>query len=326
MEFLKERLDDKKYLCSLCDFNTTKLNHWNRHIKTLKHTNKIKNIDVSNIINLTFSNIPNEQIKCDNCNMTFKSRTSLWRHLNLNKCENNTNNSNSNILLLNEVIKQSQDFFKENQKQTLDFVKEIVKSHQTQNEKLLLDLVDKKTNITKSNRVTNHNNNININFTNNIVIQLNEKFPDALTMNDFLNTIQNSLGDLTKMPSKPAFIDQVTSIFCNKISELETKERPLHFIQENGLNSFYIKENGEWEQKTKDDMDKQLKNTAHRISKIRNDQWEEKLNSGTCTEKDQDSWTRYVKHVTTDITEQDIDRSLQKIKKSVQLNKKELIN
>ena len=188
-------------------------------------------------------------------------------------------------------------------------------------------MVEKKSSLSKSNRITNNNsNNININFTNNIVIQLNEAFPDALTMNEFLNKLQYTLGDLTKMPNKPAFIEQVTSIICNKMSQLETKERPLHFIQDNGLNSFYIKENGEWEQKTKAEMNKQITKTAHCISKIRNNQWEDKLNSGTCTEKDQDNWTRYVKHISADITDEDIDKSLQKIKKTVQLNTKDLNN
>ena len=314
MENIYEDNINKNYKCLLCEYTTTKTNHWKRHLKSKKHLNKNNDEVIT--------------IQCDICNNTYLNKTTFLRHLKQGKCKITTSNNNLELKLMNEVIKQNQLFLKEHQQQTLDFVKELVKSSQTQNEQLIMNLAsEKKTTITKSNRITNNNNNnnISINFTNNIVFQLKEKFPDALTMNEFLNTIQYSLGDLTQMPNKPAFIDQVTSIFCNKISQLETKERPLHFIQDNGLNSFYIKENGEWEQKTKDDMDRQLKRTAHYISKVRNDQWEEKLNSGTCTEKDQDNWTRYVKHVTTDITEQDIDRSLHKIKRSVQLNKKELL-
>lgn len=303
-------LDSVVLTCDTCNYTTIKLNHWKRHINSIKHIKRNSDNSLKKNTNLT----------CDKCNDSFYSKTTLWRHIKSNNCDKKTN-------FINEMLLHNQQFMKEQQQLTLDFVKEVLKSNQEQNEKLILDLVEKKSNITKASRITNNNsNNININFTNNIVIQLNEAFPDALTMNEFLNKLQYTLGDLTKMPNKPAFIEQVTSIICNKMAQLETKERPLHFIQDNGLNSFYIKENGEWEQKTKAEMNKQITKTAHCISKIRNNQWEDKLNSGTCTEKDQDNWTRYVKHVSADITDDDIDKSLQKIKKTVQLNTKELNN
>ena len=304
-------IDNLVLSCNTCNYVTVKLNHWKRHINSVKHIKR--NSDSNNLKK-------NISLNCEKCNNLFFSKTSLWRHIKANNCDKKIN-------FINEILLQNQQFMKEQQQQTLDFVKEVLKSNQEQNEKLILDLVEKKSSLSKSNRITNNNsNNININFTNNIVIQLNEAFPDALTMNEFLNKLQYTLGDLTKMPNKPAFIEQVTSIICNKMSQLETKERPLHFIQDNGLNSFYIKENGEWEQKTKAEMNKQITKTAHCISKIRNNQWEDKLNSGTCTEKDQDNWTRYVKHISADITDEDIDKSLQKIKKTVQLNTKDLNN
>lgn len=319
MELIFENYDNKEFKCVLCKYVTNKSNHWKRHLISNKHIKRVTPTTDDDY----------EYIECDKCEETFFSRTSYWRHINFNKCikenvKRYNNNNYSNNININDILKNNQEFMIEQNQQTLEFIKEIIKTNQIQNEKIIMDLVDKKSNITKANRITN--NSININVTNNMIFQLNEKFPDALTMNDFLHNIKYSLGDLTKMSNKPAFIDQVTSLFCDKIFELETKERPLHFIQDNGQNSFYIKENGEWEQKTRDDMDKQLKNTAHCISKIRNEQWEEKLNSGTCTEKDQDNWTRYVKHVTTEITDIDIDRNLNKLKKSVQLNKKELLN
>jgi hypothetical protein len=62
-----------KYFCKKCDFNTSKITDYNRHVETKKHIGNTP---------ATSGNKNNEKIlyNCKNCNKTYNDRTGLWKH------------------------------------------------------------------------------------------------------------------------------------------------------------------------------------------------------------------------------------------------------
>jgi hypothetical protein len=69
----KNEKNDTNYFCIFCDFNTSKITDYNRHIETKKHIgNKMA----------TSGNKNNEKIlyNCENCNKKYNDRTGLWKH------------------------------------------------------------------------------------------------------------------------------------------------------------------------------------------------------------------------------------------------------
>ena len=55
---------DKKFKCEICNYHTNYKNTFNKHMKSMKHCNKANN----------------QCFNCNICSISFKSRSSLWRH------------------------------------------------------------------------------------------------------------------------------------------------------------------------------------------------------------------------------------------------------
>ena len=99
-----------KYYCEQCDYNTSKMSSYNKHLLTAKHKK------------LTFVNKNKDQscseIKCDNCNKSYISRVGLWKHK--KKCSLFIEKSLENTLietdmtnpstLIMHLIKENQEF------------------------------------------------------------------------------------------------------------------------------------------------------------------------------------------------------------------------
>ena len=69
----KTKKNEDKYCCVYCDFNTSKITDYKRHLETKKH------------IGNTMATSGNENLEkiiytCENCNKTYNDRTGLWKH------------------------------------------------------------------------------------------------------------------------------------------------------------------------------------------------------------------------------------------------------
>tara|TARA_B100001175_G_scaffold218988_1_gene186295 strand:+ start:1155 stop:2012 length:858 start_codon:yes stop_codon:yes gene_type:complete len=111
-----------KFLCDVCDYSTSSVKDFNKHILTLKHQNR------------TFLNKKSPKIpffSCE-CGKNYNARNSLWYHK--KKCDfNNQNNREMKIdpSLVHELIEQNKDL--QSQLITMVAHKNEIITHNTQN-------------------------------------------------------------------------------------------------------------------------------------------------------------------------------------------------
>ena len=223
-----------KFVCEKCDYNTSKLSSYKKHLTTAKHLGKQKETEKL----LKVANTHN----CEYCNKTYHNRSSLWKHK--QKCmyqyrEAVNNGSEQNISLeviekeethtaLFELIKQNQEF------------KELLVEQQKENQglqKQLLEAVKDVKHVT--NNTVNSNNKFNLNFF------LNEQCKDAMNISEFLENMQLDMEDLLET-GRLGYVNGISRIFINKLRELDTYKRPLH-CTDLKRETLYIRDNDVWE-------------------------------------------------------------------------------
>ena len=269
---------------------------------------------------------------CSICNYDAKDNFNLQKHYQTNK---HMKNKNLQTKAFDCSCKKSFSYkssLLRHQKKCIFFIKQntidiIALKQEVENLKMKLEETQNQLITTNNNtqNITNNTVNNNINFNFNYTIKLHEKFPDALSMDEFIKLMEDSCGDLTKMATKPSFINQVARMIYDKISELDTENRPLHFITNCGEDSFYMKEGENWDKASNEKIGNRIEFTARCLSKIHFFQWEDILNNNE-GESPPDEWTKQIKHVTQAVTQEELDKGVSKLKKVTSLNKKLLAN
>jgi hypothetical protein len=219
-----------KYYCDLCDYGCTQKNDFNKHINTKKHNApKSKKMLQENHI-----------FTC-HCGKEYKHRQSFNRHK--RTCNYEKNNEI-------KIDKKEEENYKE-------LLHSVIKQN-TELQKTITDLIPKIGN------TTNSNNNINQKF--NINVFLNEECKDALTMEQFIDKIEVTMGNLLLTKNKG--IDEgISNIFIENMSKLSLYERPMH-CTDTKRDTIYIKsevENGDEGQWTKDTDKDKIKRAIKRI-------------------------------------------------------------
>ena len=224
----------KKFVCEKCDYNTSKLSSYKKHLSTAKHLGKQK--ETEKLLKVA------DTYKCEYCSKLYHNRSSLWKHK--QKCmyqliEAVNNGSEHNISLeivekedthtaLFELIKQNQEF------------KELLVEQQKENQglqKQLLEAVKDVKHVT--NNTVNSNNKFNLNFF------LNEQCKDAMNISEFLENMQLDMEDLLET-GRLGYVNGISRIFINKLRELDTYKRPLH-CTDLKRETLYIRDNDVWE-------------------------------------------------------------------------------
>ena len=234
-----------KYICETCDYKSNKKCDYNKHLLTLKHKERQEAIKMSQCV----------EIRC-HCNKIFKHYSSLYRHkkkcmnseeISEQKIENNDITSKNTSILDKEYIV---DYIKQNNEikdLLLKENKELKNQLKQQNEQIK-ELIPK---------VGNNNNNI-LNQKFNINLFLNEKCKDAMSINDFVNSIEVTLKNLLTTKSKGIGIG-INEIISENMNKLSVYERPIHCTDKK-RETLYIK-NECWEKDTnKNSTTKLLKN------------------------------------------------------------------
>ena len=223
-----------KFVCEKCDYNTSKLSSYKKHLTTAKHLGKQK--ETEKLLKVADTH------NCEYCNKIYHNRSSLWKHK--QKCmyqyrEAVNNGSENNISLeviekedthtaLFELIKQNQEF------------KELLVEQQKENQglqKQLLEAVKDVKHVT--NNTVNSNNKFNLNFF------LNEQCKDAMNISEFLENMQLDMEDLLET-GRLGYVNGISRIFINKLRELDTYKRPLH-CTDLKRETLYIRDNDVWE-------------------------------------------------------------------------------
>ena len=266
----------KLFLCKICDYTTSRLSQYNRHLSTDKHkmlTDVDKNIDKK-------VQKGSNPYLCE-CGKEYKHRQSLSLHK--KKCQNN----NSQIVEKKEEDISYKEMFLEMVNQNKEMQKTIIDQNKTIQEL-----------IPKIGNTTNSNNNNNINIVMNNINFLNDKCKNALSLTDFINSIAVEVEDL-EFTGKKGLIEGLSKLFLENYNKLPIEMRPL-WCGDKKRKKLYIKEEAWLEdtgnQKTKtaikDLSVKQAKNT-NKFSK--------KYPNWMADDKKKDTYLGIINQTTTDV-------------------------
>jgi|LakMenE18May11ns_1017448.scaffolds.fasta_scaffold9871548_2 hypothetical protein len=284
----------KSRQCVCCDYTTSKLANYNKHILTTKHKRNVDGLHkvakVAKIIK------DNKQYICD-CGMVYKYRQGLHKHH--KTCLKPDNNIDIDSLTDKQLIMK---LLQEN----------------TEMRKALVETCNK-TNTINSNNNNSHNKTFNLQFF------LNETCKDALNINDFVSSIQLQLTDL-ETTGRVGYVEGISKIIVHNLKNMEQYRRPMH-CSDVKREIMYIKDNDEW---TKEDTVKPLLTRAIKIIANENikkiNEWKHK--NPDCTDSDSKKNNIYLNIVsnamsgcTQDETNKNIGKIISNIVKETQIEK-----
>ena len=275
---METKIKDDVYCCELCDYKCYKTKHYSQHLLTQKHLRKHHALG-GNAMETQKKTLTSYE--CNTCNISFKSRSGLWKHnakgcsVN-NETEPDVKNSNNNAAdkdeLINYLIKENQEF----KSMILEFVKKDSYNQCT-------------TNNNNTNTLSNNNSN---NKTFNLNFFLNETCKDAMNMKDFIQSLEMSLPELEKM-GEVGFAEGMSRLFVDRLNQLDITKRPIH-CSDVKREIIHIKDDNKWERDNAnlDRLRKIIKQlTLKNILRV--DDWK-KANQG-CTEYNSRKNGQYLK-------------------------------
>jgi hypothetical protein len=216
-----------EYYCIHCDIKTRHKNDFNKHLLTRKHLRNEFGSD------LEIKNPKKSQFLCKICKKIYKTSSGLWKHNQV--CKNETNITNIDInkeeKLLFELLKQNNDF-----------------------KELIMNQTNHMLEIFKNSSTTNNIINGNINNTQNthfnLQIFLNETCKDAMTITEFINSLNPTLDDLEET-GRLGYSEGITRIIVNGLKELDVSKRPIH-CSDLKRETMFIKNTETWEKETEE--------------------------------------------------------------------------
>ena len=244
-----------KHICEPCNYITDNKKDYNKHLMTAKH------------IRLTDTNDKSQECysyMCISCGNSYKHAPSLCKHKKKCKgpgqetsetsvpkpeemmalmfkfmCDKLPDKSDQSQLVI-ELLKQNQDF----KELMLEQSKQLAEQQQ-----LLLEAV-------KDGKLGNTNNNCNNNNTTtnnkfNLNVFFNETCKDAITMDDFINSIEVTRDEFIHT-GQVGFVEGISTVMAHRFRDMDVHTRPLH-CTDLKRETIYIKNADKWE---KDDADK----------------------------------------------------------------------
>ena len=188
-----------KFLCNICDFNTSNKKDFSKHLLTLKHKNTDK---ILLYTDTKPQKTPNDVINtfvCE-CGKYYKHRQSLFTH--------------------KKSCKLEQDIKPNN-----DSKDELVEYLMKENSELKQMIIDVCKNVNVSNSFNTTNNSHNKTF--NLQFFLNETCKDAMNIMDFVESIKLQLSDLESI-GRLGFVEGISNIITTNLKALDVTQRPVH--------------------------------------------------------------------------------------------------
>jgi hypothetical protein len=222
----------EKFRCNCCDYTSSRLSQYERHLQTAKH----KKITLNNLDNKQDNQKSSAQLFLCKCGKSYKYISGLSKHKKtcINLEEIPKENKNITIVKENSCDGDLLTFLlKENQ----EFKQMIIE----QNNKLIE--LSQKTSTT-----INGNNNCNNRF--NINMFLNEKCKDAMNIMDFVNSLKLTLQDLEKT-AELGYVKGISNIIVNGLNQLDVYKRPIH-CSDVKRETLYVKDNDAWEKENEE--------------------------------------------------------------------------
>jgi hypothetical protein len=285
----KTKKYDAKYCCKKCDFYSSKKTDYTRHLATQKHNFSVLTTqnNEKTTIHITY--------ECQLCSKYFNDRSGLWRHK--KKCIGTETLVEANVMLQYQ--------------QKIDKLTDVV-----------LDIVNKNSELTKQICELSSKPNINVsnnnnNKTFNLNVFLNEECKNALNIRDFVESIQIQLSDLENT-GQVGYVEGISQIFINNLSKLNNHERPIH-CSDYKREVLYIKNENKWIKETEDKqtIKNAIKQVANKnIKQIKN--WQEKYPEyNNPDSKQNDKYMKIVLNSMSGSTEEEQKNNINKIIKNV---------
>jgi hypothetical protein len=241
-----------KFTCIKCKFKCIKNSDWERHLVTKKH-----NKDVATSSQSSTNHI------CG-CGKSYSTRYRLNIHQKMcvntsnehttrNIIENIVHSSVSTSTSASAIVSQPAQFT-----MTTDFIMELIhQNHELKNLLLeerearredkeeLIHIIDEKIDIlsTKQSTIINNNNTNTTQF--NLNIFLNEKCKDAITLTQFVNSLDVGPHHV-EYTGVHGYVAGISKIFMDGLRQLDVCKRPIH-CTDLKREILYIKEDNVWE-------------------------------------------------------------------------------
>jgi hypothetical protein len=182
----------------------------------------------------------NNNSKCPFCEKSFKHLSSIYRHKNNCKYNNNkicnTNNNENNNKLIDYLLKENNEL-----------------------KQMILD-VCKNSNISHNTNSFNNTNSNNKSF--NLHFFLNETCKNAMNINDFVESIKLELADLINV-GEIGYVQGISNIIVKNLNSLDITERPIHCTDKK-REVLYVKDENKWEKE--DEEKKKIRSLIKKIA------------------------------------------------------------
>ena len=233
----------KIYECIKCLYIARDKTNYKKHIDTQKHFNAINGINDNKKLGKV-----GKTYECDKCSKEYIYLSGLYRHkktckleeqiINNDEKDDNINYKEMFLILINQLNAQSE--------QNKELHNTIIEQNNT-----IKEIIPK---------IGNNNNNI----TNNVSIQvfLNDTCKDAMSLTDFINTIQVSVSDLL-FTKENGLVKGISNLFLSNLEKLPMIQRPL-WCSDKKRKRMFIKQD-KWIEDMERDKTNGLVNTISKI-------------------------------------------------------------
>ena len=248
----KSSINLPKYICEKCDYKCFKNSEFQKHLKTKKH-------NATKCYTNATSNVTSNSLICD-CGKEYKHSSSFYRHKKNCSFVNNvaieTENISDNIpvpetvdsTLVIELLKQNQEF------------KDLILEERREFQKIIIEMA--------GNMGNNNNNTINSNNKFNLNVFLNEKCKDAMSLTDFIKSMELTMEDFIQT-GELGFVDGLSRVMIERINNMDLYNRPIH-CTDLKRETVYIKDAEKWEKDSdKERLRKAVKGVAYKNDSMR---------------------------------------------------------
>ena len=212
------------YYCEKCNLKTINKFDFEKHLQTKKHNDNI--LDNNDNIKI---------VECI-CGKKYKDRHSLSRHK--RNCKKIANSEITAEMMKNSITEETVLKLIEQNNELLKKMSEM-----SIQQPIVNNITNNHNNNITNNTYTNSNNNNGNHF--NINMFLNEQCKDAMTLTDFINSIEISFEHL-KYTKENGLDVGITKLIMDKLSDLTIYERPIH-CTDLRRETIYVKDVNGWD-------------------------------------------------------------------------------
>lgn len=234
--------DTYKHTCECCNYKTNKIHEWTRHLNTNKHAMNIsQNYDVS--MDVGYDCV---------CGKKMKSKSGLYKH---RKICPSSNKSDEITIVEDDEPSKSMVAVNLNQIITKEFIIGIIQQNQELKNLLMEEREQRKEDseelktmidaLAKQPTIVNHSTNTTNNTQFNLNIFLNEKCKDAITLTQFVDSLEVGPHNV-EYTGVHGYVAGISKIFMDGLRQLDVYRRPIH-CTDLKREILYIKEDDVWE-------------------------------------------------------------------------------